>query len=116
MSQTVAVTGVVDQSSNQRCDNCHSGSEVDFAIVMERSSNEDRTSIGLATYSNQPTYIGGSSCATATTAGIAGLIWGKSPSYNRTNVLNDLKNASQYYPSRSSQFGWGRIDAGEAVN
>lgn len=116
MSQCSAITGVTDAANNDRCVTCHSGSQVDFVVVMERASDNDRTSIGLATYSNQPKYIGGSSAATATTAGMAALIWGNNPGYSRTNVMNAMKNASQYYPSRSSQYGWGRININDAIN
>ena len=115
MPQTVAVTGVKDGSSMQRCNTCHSGNEVDFVLIMQRANNNGRTSVGLATYSNQPKYIGGSSAATATTASIASMVWATNPGMNRSQVLQRLKEASQYYPSRHSQFGWGKIDALEAV-
>jgi hypothetical protein len=116
MSQTVAVTGVKSGSSYQRCNTCHDGSAVDFVITMQRSYDNDRTSLGLAEYSNQPKYIGGSSCATATTAGIAALVWAQNPGASRNTVLQALKNASDFYPSRNGNFGWGRIDAQQAVN
>jgi hypothetical protein len=116
MSQTVAVTGVKSGSSYQKCTTCHDGSAVDFVITMERSYDDDRTSLGLAEYSNQPKYIGGSSCATATTAGIAALVWAQNPGASRNAVLQALKDASDFYPSRNGSFGWGRIDALQAVN
>lgn len=115
MSQTRAVTGIRDGSSMQRCRTCHSGSQVDFVIVMERASDGDRTSISLASTTNTPKYTGGSSCATATTAGIAALVWAQNPSASRATVLQALKDASQYYPGRNSQFGWGKINAQQAV-
>lgn len=116
MSQTVAVTGVKDGENVQKCATCHSGSEVDFIVVMERENDDDRTSLALARYSNQPKYIGGSSSATATAAGIATLVWGENPSASRYSVLNALKSASSYYPNRHSNFGWGKIDALAAVS
>jgi hypothetical protein len=116
MSQTVAVTGVKDQANNVKCNTCHSGSQVDFVIVMQRSNNNNRTSLSLATYSNQPKYVGGSSCATATAAGIAALVWSNNPGYVRSDVMQDLKIASEYYPNRHGQFGWGRINANTAVS
>ena len=116
MSQTVAVTGIQDAPYYTRCNTCHSGPEVDFVIVMQRASNTDRTSLTLAPTGNQPAYVGGSSAATATTAGIAALVWATNPSQSRTQVLNRLKQAAQIYPSRSSEFGWGLIDAAAAVN
>ncbi len=115
MSQTIAVTGVKDSPNNVKCETCHSGSQVDFVIVMERANDDDRTSVSLASYSNQPKYIGGSSAATATAAGIAALVWGNNSSFDRDDVLDALKGASQYYPSRHGQFGWGRINASIAV-
>ena len=115
MNETVAITGVKDQSSYQRCNTCHSGSKVDFTIQMQRSFDSDRNSISLASSSNQPKYISGSSCATATTAGIAALVWATNPSMNRSSVINRLKVASDIYPSRNSQYGWGNINAQAAV-
>lgn len=115
MSQTTAVTGVKAQSSYQRCNTCHSGSKVDFTIEMQRSFDNDRTSLGLATTSNQPKYISGSSAATATTAGIAALVWATNPSMSRATVINRLKEASELYPNRSGSYGWGNINASAAV-
>lgn len=115
MSQTTAITGVKDGSSLQRCSDCHSGSAVDFVLTMEKS-NGGSTPITLATSTNQPRYTGGSSCATSTMAGIAACVWSTNPSMNRSQVLSRLKSASQYYPSRSSSYGWGRVDAADAVN
>jgi len=115
MSQCRAVTGVRDGSNIQRCRTCHSGSQVDFVIVMERASDGDRTSISLASSSNQPKYTGGSSCATATTAGIAALVWANNPTASRSSIVQSLKEASHFYPSRDSNFGWGKIDAAAAV-
>jgi len=116
MSRTVAVTGVKEGSGYQRCDNCHDGSAVDFVITMERASSSSRHSVALANYSNQPSYVGGSSVATSTTAGIAALTWAAHPGESRWQILERLKQASDFYPSRSGSFGWGRIDAAQAVN
>lgn len=116
MAETVAVTGITDAASMQKCSSCHSGPEVDFVAVMQRASDAGRTSLTLAMSGNQPAYVGGSSAATATTAGIAALVWATNPSQSRTQVLDRLKNASSIYPNRNSNFGWGTIDALEAVN
>lgn len=115
MNETIAVTGVKDGSSLSRCNTCHSGSEVDFVAVMQRSSDNSRTSLTLTPSGNTPAYVGGSSAATATTAGIAALVWATNPSQSRTQVLNRMKNASQFYPGRDGAFGWGLIDAAAAV-
>ena len=116
MSQTVAVTGIKEGSPMVKCSSCHSGSQVDFVAVMQRRNDNSRTSLTLAEDGNTPARVGGSSAATATTAGIAALVWSTNPSMSRNQVLNRLKNASLNYPSRDSQFGWGTIDAAAAVN
>lgn len=116
MSQTVAITGVKDGETLVKCSNCHSGGAVDFVAVMQRASDNDRTSLTLALSGNQPSNVGGSSAATATTAGIAALVWSTNPSMSRNQVLQRLKNAASIYPSRNGQFGWGLINATDAVN
>lgn len=116
MNETVAVTGVTDGSPLKKCNSCHTGDKVDFVAVMERRNDDDRTSLTLTMSGNQPSRVGGSSAATATTAGIAALVWATNPSMSRNQVLQKLKNASQFYPSRNSNFGWGLIDAVQAVN
>ena len=115
MNETTAVTGVKAQSSYQRCNTCHSGSKVDFTIEMQRSFDSNRNSICIASYSNTPQYISGSSAATATAAGIAALVWSTNSSMSRTTVVNRLKTASQLYPNRSGSYGWGDINADAAV-
>lgn len=115
MAETVAVTGVKEGYPLVRCDVCHSGSEVDFIIMMQRR-NSSNTSLTLAMSGNTPSYVGGSSTATAMTAGIAALVWAKNPSQTRTQVLNKLKNAASIYPSRNGEFGWGLINAQTAVS
>lgn len=115
MSETVAITGVRTETPLQRCDVCHDGSAVDFVIVMQDRRNTDRRPLTLAESGNVPSRTGGSSVATATTAGIAALVWATNPGMSRSQVLQRLKDASEFYPSRSSSFGWGRIDALEAV-
>ena len=115
MSQTVAVTGVKEYLPLQKCNTCHSGSKVDFVSVMQRRYNNSRTTLTLALSGNQPAYVGGSSAATATMAGIAGMVWATNPYQSRATVLQRLKNASQYYPSRNGSFGWGLVDANQAV-
>jgi hypothetical protein len=115
MSQTVAVTGVKENLPFQRCNNCHDGSQVDFVVHMQRNSNNDRLTLALANSGNQPTYSGGSSCATATTAGVAALVWSKYPGWSRNQVFTRLKQSASNYPSRDNNFGWGAIDALQAV-
>ncbi|GJM32769.1 MAG: hypothetical protein DHS20C18_17700 [Saprospiraceae bacterium] len=116
MSETVTITGIKDGSSMQKCSTCHSGSAVDFVAVMQRASDNERTSLTLYLNGNTPARVGGSSAATATTAGIAALVWATNPGQTRAQVLQRMKNASSNYPSRNSEFGWGLIDAAAAVN
>lgn len=113
-SNCVAITGV--NESSQTCDNCHDGSQVDFTAVMERNSNDDRNSLSLPMSGTSANYIGGSSAATATAAGIAALVWSVDPSMTRTEVLNLLTITSQYYPGKSSSKGYGNLNAGAAVS
>ncbi|WP_299096425.1 S8/S53 family peptidase [uncultured Winogradskyella sp.] len=115
MSETVAVTGVNDGTSYERCETCHSGSKIDFTIIMEGDNNTSKAPPVLGFNTGQRRYTGGSSVATATTAGIAALIWSKYPGWSRTQVLNRLKQSSEFYPSKNSSFGYGNIDALLAV-
>ena len=115
MSETVAVTGVNDGSNYERCDTCHSGSKIDFTIIMEGDNNTSKAPPVLNFYNGQRRYTGGSSVATATTAGIAALVWSRYPSWSRTQVLNRLKQSSDFYPYKNSSFGYGNIDALQAV-
>lgn len=79
MPETVAVTGIKQASTYQKCDVCHSGSEIDFTIIMEKAVTNKHIPV-LSYYNNNSDYVGGSSVATATTAGIAALVWSKYPS------------------------------------
>ncbi len=114
MNETLAVTGITDGGYNL-CSNCHKGSKVDFVAVMQRQGKSSRVSLTLANSGNTPSSVGGSSVATAMTAGIAALAWSADPSQSRAQVLNRLQNASDFYPGRSSDYGWGLIDALQAV-
>jgi subtilisin family serine protease len=113
LSQCVAVTGIKDNLT-QRCAACHSGSKVDFVLVMEKASN-GRHVPTLANSGNVPSTVGGSSVSTASTAGIAALVWSKYPGWSRTQVMDRLKSSANYWPNRNSSFGWGRINAQTAT-
>ncbi|MGV9002856.1 S8 family peptidase [Flavobacterium sp.] len=114
MPEAVAVTGVKEGTSNQRCDVCHSGGEIEFTIQMERSATGNTVPVD-SYYDNQSDYVGGSSVATATTAGIAALVWSKNPSWTRSQVLNKMRQSSTYYPTKNSSYGYGNINALLAV-
>ena len=115
MSETVAVTGITDSGNYQQCDVCHDGSQIEFTVVMERDNNNNRTSTVLGFNNGQSSYVGGSSVATATTAGIAALVWSKYPNWNRDQVLQRLRQSADLYPYKSSTKGYGNIDALQAV-
>ena len=113
MNETVAVTGVKDNM--QRCDACHDGSLIDFVVVMEKASN-GRHPLTLAMSGNDPATVGGSSVATAQTAGMAALVWSANKNLTRNQVLNKLKVSANYYPNRNANFGWGAINLANALN
>ena len=115
LPQVNAVTGVRDNNFNTTCTDCHEGSETDFTIVMERSTDK-RKPLTLAMSGNIPSTIGGSSVSTATAAGIAALVWSKFPTYTKDQVLNKLISTSANYPVRSSSLGWGNLNADAATN
>ncbi len=113
-SACIAVTGV--QENGTTCETCHDGSEVDFTIPMERNINTNRNTLSLAAVGFNPTYVGGSSCATAMAAGIAALVWSSKPTLTKTQVYTAMRNTSQFFPSYSSRVGYGNLNAGAAVS
>lgn len=112
MSETVAVTGVEERAGYEECDTCHIG-DMDFTVIMERGNNNHQPVIGFN--NGQSQYFGGSSVATAFAAGVAALVWSEYPSWNRDQVLQRLKEASDLYPIKNGDFGYGNIDALKAV-
>ncbi len=113
MSETVAVTGVEEQSTYDECDVCHTGSKIDFTFVMERGNNHHQPVLGFN--NGQSKYFGGSSVATASTAGIAALVWSRYPWATREQVLQRLKESADFYPNKNGDFGYGNINALKAV-
>ncbi len=114
MNETVAVTGLKDNGYN-RCDNCHDGSKIDFTIVMQRAGDSNRNVPVLGFNSGSQAYTGGSSVATAMTAGIAALVWARNPNMSRDQVLDKLRRSGEFYPNRNGRYGYGNIDALKAV-
>jgi subtilisin family serine protease len=116
MSECIAVTGIKDGGQPFiKCNTCHSGGDVEFVAVMQRRTDDNRTALTLAPTGFTPANVGGSSAATATTAGIAALIWATNPAQTREQVYARMRNASTWPSARSSQFGYGTIDATTAV-
>ena len=114
LSKCVAVTGVKENGS--KCGSCHDGSQVDLTICMERNASSSRNSLSLPPSGTAPTYIGGSSAATATAAGIAAVVWSVRPSATREQVLQCLTSTAQFANAPSGSKGYGNINAGAAVN
>ncbi|MFT4698617.1 MAG: serine protease [Flavobacteriaceae bacterium] len=115
MSEIVAVTGITDSGTYQQCDSCHDGSKIEFTIVMERDNNDSRTGTVLGFYDGDTDYVGGSSVATATVAGIAALVWSIHPNWPRSYVLNKMRRSSEFYPNQDETKGYGNINALKAV-
>lgn len=114
MPETVAVTGVKEGTTLQACNDCHTGGKVEFTVVMQRTSSGNTVPIS-SYYENQTDYVGGSSVATATTAGIAALVWAKNPSWTREQVLTKMRQSANLFPNRSSEYGFGNVNAFFAV-
>lgn len=112
--ECVAVTGVKENGAT--CASCHDGSQVLFTVPMERDANSNRNSLSLKPSTVTPSYIGGSSVATSTAAGIAALVYAARPNLNRSQVVDILCRTSQNYPNRSSTKGFGNLNASAAVN
>ena len=114
MPETVAVTGVKEGSTYQACSDCHTGSEVQFTVAMQRAISGNTVPVE-SYYENQTDYIGGSSVATATTAGIAALVWSKNPTWTRDQVLTKMRQSASLYPNRNAEYGYGNVNAYLAV-
>lgn len=115
MAEVVAATGITDASTYKACDVCHTGSQVDFTIIMQRNSNTNITVPVLSYYDGQTDFVGGSSVATGITSGIAALVWAKNPTWTRDQVLAKMKASSQFPTARNSSFGHGILYANKAV-
>lgn len=113
-SNCVAVTGVKENGG--KCSSCHDGAQIDLTICMERNSDSNRNSLSLSPSGATPSYIGGSSSATATAAGIAALVWSAKPTATRAQVLTCLTSTAQFAGAPSGTKGFGNINAQAAVN
>ncbi|MEC4003772.1 S8 family serine peptidase [Flavobacterium sp. SUN052] len=114
MPETVAVTGVIEGTSTQKCDVCHTGSKIDFTVQMQRSASGNTVPVE-SYYEGLNDYVGGSSVATATTAGIAALVWAKNPTWTRDQVLTKMKQSASLYPNKNPEYGYGNVNAYLAV-
>ncbi len=114
LTKCVAITGVKENGS--KCASCHDGSQVDLTICMERNANSNRNSLSLPPSGTTPTYIGGSSSATSTAAGVAALVWSVRPNATREQIRQCLTSTAQFAAAPSSSKGYGNINASAAVN
>lgn len=115
MAEVNAVTGVRENNVNSACVDCHSGSQTDFTVVMEKAA-DGKNPLSLAMRGDAPSTVGGSSVATATMSGIAALVWSRYPSFTAAQVLNRLITNASNYPNRNNSFGWGLVNANTATN
>ncbi len=114
MAETVAVTGVKEGSTCQKCDVCHTGGKIEFTVVMQRAASGN--TVPVNNYNdNQTDYVGGSSVATATSAGIAALVWSKHPTWTRDQVLTKMRQSANLYPNKNAEYGYGNVNAYLAV-
>lgn len=114
MAETVAVTGVKEGTAYEKCDVCHTGSKIDFTVVMQRTSSGNKVPVN-SYYDNQTDYVGGSSVATATSAGIAALVWSKHPTWTKDQVLAKMRQSANLYPNKNQEYGYGNINVLLAV-
>lgn len=114
MPETVAVTGVVEGTSTQKCDVCHTGDKIDFTVQMQRAISGNTVPVE-SYYDGLNDYVGGSSVATATTAGIAALVWAKHPTWTRDQVLTKMRQSASLYPNKNAEYGYGNVNAFLAV-
>jgi subtilisin family serine protease len=115
MSEAQAVTGVIENTNFANCTECHKGAEIDFVVVMQRSADAVKP-LTLAMSGNPPATVGGSSVATATTAGMAALVWSRYPTLTRDQLITRLQQNSSRFPTRTSEYGWGLINVNTATN
>lgn len=115
LPEVQAVTGVQQLSNFTACENCHSGPEVDFVVVMERAGDH-KAPLTVSDRGDEPSTIGGSSVATASMAAMAALVWSRYPYYSRDQILMQLERYSSFYPLRHARWGWGKFQPALAVD
>ena len=112
LPEATACTGI-KTDLRTRCDICHEGSKVDFAVVMETTTGHHPLCLALS--GNDPATVGGSSVATSSMAGMAAVVWSKYPTETRDQIKARLVAAASGRNARSSTIGWGRVNLGAAV-
>ena len=123
---TIAVTGIKEptfypnplSSEDVACSDCHYGADVWFSVIMERSGsgNDDRTTLATSCDGDVPTYSSGTSCATATFAGMAALIWAnQGVDTPRDIIISSLIQASSNNLNPHPYLGFGWVDINAAL-
>lgn len=120
-SNTIAATGVKWDAwdplgTSLEAASCNAkGSHVTFGTYIQRESNGN-WALGMKTDSYAPRVAKGSSAAAALVSGVAALVWSANPILTKAQVIQILKESGSYYPNPNSNFGYGVIDANDAVN
>lgn len=114
LPQVEAITGVKNTSGLNACGDCHKGTQIDFVVVMEKTSDK-LSPLANAVSGDIPTTVGGSSVATATSAGIAALVWSAHPGETKEQILQRLTTTASAYPNKTRNFGYGKLDALAAI-
>jgi len=84
---------------------------------MERAGDSDRTTLAVTCDGDAPAYSSGSSCATATFAGMAALVWSKKGlTTPRWQVVSTLINAASNKSNIHPNFGYGWVDMDTALS
>lgn len=112
LPEAIACTGIKTDLAT-RCDICHEGPKVEFAVVMEQASGRHPLCLALA--GAVPATVGGSSVATSSMAGMAAVVWSKYPTETRDQIKARLIAAASNRANRSSTIGYGRVNLAAAV-
>ena len=131
MPEVIAVTGVkydeignlVNASSYQypaTCTSCFYSTKVDFGVVMQKNigglRGEAKNPLCLTRTNNvEPATFGGSSCATASMAAMAAVVWSRYPNATRTEIFDKLKRHASHNNNRHSRIGWGLVNMDRAT-
>ncbi|MEO8710749.1 MAG: S8/S53 family peptidase, partial [Parafilimonas sp.] len=97
LPQVEAITGVKNTTALKACGDCHKGPQIDFVIVMDKTSDK-LNPLCNAVSGNVPSTVGGSSVATSSSAGIAALVWSAHPTETREQIVQRLTTTASSYP------------------
>ncbi len=101
----------------EACNICHYDlfGTVDFAVIIQDNSNNNRTTLALTCDGDIPDYASGSSSSTASVSAIAALIWAQDVTQSRDDVILKMVQASSNSTLEHGKFGWGVIDVYDAL-